>query len=101
MNPIQKNIEGALELGSLPPEERQEIVLRVGAVIYQNVLMRAMEIMTEKDQGEFEKLLDESASPEEIFIFLKERVTDFEKIIEEEAIKFKDKSSNIMGQIGN
>ena len=100
MNPIQKNIENALELENLLPEERQEIILRVGALIYQNVLMRAMEIMTEKDQDEFEKLLDKNAGPEDIFSFLKDRVKDFEKVIDEEAIKFKDKTSSIMSQIG-
>ena len=101
MNPIQKNISEVLELENLLPEERQEILLRVGAVIYQNVLMRVMEIMTEEDQDEFEKLLDNKGKPEEIFTFLKNKVPDFEKIIEEESIKFRNKSSNIMDQIGN
>jgi len=101
MNPIQKNITNALELENLPPEERQEIILRVGALIYQNVLTRVIETMTEQDQDEFEKLLDKSAKPEEIFTFLKDRVKDFEKIIEEEAIKFKDQASRVMNQIGD
>src|SRR3989344_6041480 len=98
MNPIQKNIESALELENLSPEERQEIILRVGAIIYQNVLMRVMEVMKEEDQDEFEKLLDKNAGPEDIFVFLKDNVKDFEKIIEEEALKFKNKASGIMDQ---
>lgn len=101
MNPIQKNIKSALEIENLPPDEQQEIILRVGAVIYQNVLMRVMEIMTEADQDKFEKLLDENAKPEEIFTFLKNTVKDFEKIIEAEALAFKNKASGIMDQIGN
>jgi hypothetical protein len=101
MNPIQKNISSVLELENLPPEERQETILRVGAVIYQNVLMRVMEVMKEEDQDEFEKLLDKNAGPEDIFMFLKDKVKDFEKIIEEEALKFKDKADGIMNQIGN
>ena len=101
MNTIQKNISSALEINSLPPEEQQEIILRVGALIYQNVLIRVIEMMTEKDQDEFEKLLDKNANPEDIFSFLKEKIKDLEKIIDEEAIKFKDKASNIMDQIGN
>ena len=101
MNPIQKNISSVLELENLPPEERQEIILRVGALIYQNVLMRVMEVMKEEEQDEFEKLLDKNAGPEDIFMFLKDKVKDFEKIIEEEALKFKNKASGIMNQIGN
>lgn len=101
MNPIQKNIENVLELDELPAKEQQEILLRVGAIIYQNVLMRVMETMTDGDTDEFEKLLDNNAKPEEIFSFLKNKVENFEEVIEEEAKKFKDKTNNIMSQIGN
>lgn len=101
MNPIQQNIIGVLELDKLSPEERGETLVRVGALIYQNVLMRVMEMITEADQDEFEKLLDKNARPDEIFIFLKNKVPDFEKIIDEEALKFKNKASNIMDKIGN
>jgi len=101
MNPIQKNIKSVLEIENLPAEEQEEIILRVGGIIYQNVLMRVMEIMTDEDQDEFEKLLDKNAQPEEIFSFLKANVHDFEKIIEEEALKFKNKTDSIMSQIGN
>lgn len=100
MNPIQQNIVGALELDKLSPEERGETLVRVGALIYQNVLMRVMEMITEADQDEFEKMLDNNAKPEEIFTFFKNKVPDFEKIIDEEATKFKNKASNIMSQIG-
>ncbi|MFZ2205664.1 MAG: DUF5663 domain-containing protein [Minisyncoccia bacterium] len=101
MNPIQNNIIDILELDNLPKEEAEEILIRTGALIYQNVLMRAVEKMTDKDQDDFEKMLDNEAKPEEIFSFLKDKVEDFEKIIIEETEKFKNKTSNIMDQIGN
>ena len=100
MNPIQKNIKSVLEIENLSPEEQEDIILRVGGIIYQNVLMRVMEIMPETDQDEFEKLLDNNAKPEEVFSFLKDKAQDFEKIIEEEATKFKNKGDFIMSQIG-
>jgi len=100
MNPIEKNIIEVLELENLPREEAEEILIRTGAVIYENVLLRVMETMTEKDQDDFEKILDNEGKPEEIFSFLKERVKDFEKIVKEESEKFKNKTSNIMDQIG-
>mgnify|MGYP001608058121 FL=1 len=100
MNPIEKNITDALDLSALPVEEQQEILIRTGTVIYQNVLMRVMEILTEEEQNEFEKLLDNEAKPEKIFSFLKNKVKDLEKIIEEEASKFKNKANDIMSQIG-
>lgn len=101
MNPIQKNIIEALELETLPKEEGEEILQRIGALIYQNVLMRAMETMSDKNQDEFEEILDKNAGPEEIFIFLKNKVSNFEKIIDEESEKFKNKATDIMDQVGN
>ncbi len=101
MNPIEQNIKNALNLDKLSPQEQQDIILRVGTLIYQNVLMRVMELMNEEQEDEFEKLLDANASPESIFEFLKKAAPSLEIIIGEEAAKFRDRSSNIMNQIGN
>ncbi len=100
MNPIEKNLIDALDLSALSVGEQQEILIRTGTVIYQNVLMRVMEILTEEEQDKFEKLLDNEAKPEEIFTFLKSKVKNFEQIIEEEAAKFKNKANAIMSKIG-
>jgi hypothetical protein len=99
MNPIKNNIINALNIENLSKEEQEEIILQVGSVIYQNVLMRTMETMPENIVDEFEKQLDNNTEREQIFDFLKNNVKDFEKIIEEESIKFKDKASMIMGEI--
>ncbi len=101
MNPIQQNIINALGIQSLSNEEREKIILRVGTLIYQNVLMRVLSVMSEEEENEFEKLLDANAQPEEIFAFLQSKAPDLDKIIEEEAVQFKNKSDSIMNQIGN
>ncbi|MEK7564565.1 MAG: DUF5663 domain-containing protein [Patescibacteria group bacterium] len=101
MNPIQKNITDVFDFSHLPPEEQEKKILDIGSIIYQNVLMRVMETIPEEVQDEFEKILDNNAQPEEIFNFLNSKVDNFEKIIEEEALKFKDHTNDIMGQIGN
>ncbi len=100
MTTIQQTISNTLQFGNLPPEEREEMVLRVGAVIYQNVMTRTIEILEEKDQNEFEKMLDQNGGPDEVFSFLKAKIPGFEEIIKEEAEKFRNKASNIMDQIG-
>lgn len=100
MNPIKNNIANVLNIDNLPEEEREKILADIGSVIFQNVLMRVLEKMSEKEQDDFEKLLDNNGNPEEIFDFLNSKTKDFPKIIEEEAIKFKDKATNIMSQIG-
>jgi hypothetical protein len=89
MNPIQKNIEEVLGIEGLSQEEQEDIVTRIGALIYQNVLMRALDKMSEEDQDEFEKILDKDATSEEIFSFLEEKVDNFKDIINEESLKFR------------
>ena len=100
MKTIQKEIASALSLDALLPEAREEIILRTGAIIYQNIMTRALEVMEDTDQDEFEKILDKKSTPEDIFIFLKEKVPNFEEIIKEESTKFRSKASGIMDQIG-
>ncbi|MDP2788690.1 MAG: DUF5663 domain-containing protein [bacterium] len=97
---IQKSIAEILEAENLLPEEVEELLLRVGALIYQNVMTRAVESLTDEEQNKFEKILDKQSEPEEIFTFLKNKVPGFEEIIKEESEKFRNKSAKIMGQIG-
>ena len=101
MNPIKQNIINALNIQALSSEEQEKIMVRVGTLIYQNVLMRVLSIMSEEEENEFEKLLDANAQPEEIFTFLQSKEPNLDQIIEEEAIQFKNKSDSIMSQIGN
>jgi len=101
MNQAQKKLNEALNLSVLFPEEQEEIIERVGVLIYQNVLGRTLEIMSDADQNEFEKLLDENQGPVEVISFLRNKIPDLETIIVEEANKLREKSEGIMGQIGN
>ncbi len=100
MNPIQDKIVKNLELDKLSPSEQEETLLRIGGIIYQNVLGRVMETMEDKDMDEFEKILDNNAKPEEIFAFLRKVNPQFEQIIAEESGKFNSRASDIMSKIG-
>jgi succinate dehydrogenase flavin-adding protein (antitoxin of CptAB toxin-antitoxin module) len=100
MNPIKDNIVSALNIENLPKAEQEKRLADIGSIIFQNVLMRVLEKMPEKQQDEFEKMLDSNANPEEIFEFLNKNTKDFQKVITEEALKFKDNTENIMSQIG-
>jgi len=100
MNPIKENIIKDLGLESLSEEEREVRLSQVGLLIYQNVLMRIMETMSDENIDEFEKLLDKNAGPSEVFTFLKNKVEDFEKIVSAESEKFRIHTNTIMDKIG-
>lgn len=100
MNPIQNNIIDELGLNTLSTEEKEETLVNIGGLIYQNVLMRSLENMPDANQDEFEKLLDNNAKAEDIFNFLNNKVVNFQEIVSEEINKFKNKTNTIMDQIG-
>jgi len=97
---LRQTIVSAYNIGSLPPEEQDGIIERIGSLIFQSILMRVMENMPESAQTEFENLLDTDASPETIMEFLRGNVEDFETIAREEAEKFQRESMGVMNQIG-
>ncbi|MBP6855286.1 MAG: hypothetical protein KBD26_02130 [Candidatus Pacebacteria bacterium] len=97
---LRQTIINAYNLGSLSEDEQNDIIERIGSLIFQGILMRVMEDMSETLQSEFEEMLDKDASPEMIIGFLRENVRDFENIAKEEAEKFQRESMSVMSQIG-
>ncbi|QQR76972.1 hypothetical protein IPJ63_01790 [Candidatus Nomurabacteria bacterium] len=97
---LRQTIINAYNLGSLSEDEQNDIIERIGSLIFQGILMRVMEDMPETLQSEFEEMLDKDASPEMIIGFLRENVRDFENIAKEEAEKFQRESMSVMSQIG-
>ncbi len=99
MNPLLQKIGEEFGLSTLPPEKQEELLARIGGIIYQAVLMRVLSQMTESEQDEFDSLLEKNSEPEEIFSFLKEKVPSVETIIKEEADAFKKETLDVMNQV--
>jgi hypothetical protein len=99
MNPLLQKIGDEFGLSTLPPEKQEELLARIGGIIYQAVLMRVLSQMTEIEQDEFDSLLEKGAEPDEIFSFLKEKVPSVETIIKEESDAFKKETIEVMNQV--
>ncbi len=99
MNPLLQKIIEEFGISTLPKEKQEEIVARIGGIIYQAVLMRVLDQMTESEQDEFDALLEKGALPEETFSFLKEKVPAIEQIIKEESDAFKKETMDVMSQV--
>jgi len=100
-NLFNKNIISHLGLEHLEPQEQEETLLRVGKIIYQAVMLRVVDILSEEDQKEFEKILDTEGSGEgkgeKILNFLKAKIPNLDEIAKEEIVKFKEETMNVMG----
>lgn len=99
-NTINNNIVTTLGINALPVEQQKEAMEKLGAIVYQEIIMRALDIMKEEDKDEFEKLIEKNPDPETMFTFLASKVPNIETIAAEEAEKLRTESRDIMSEIG-
>jgi hypothetical protein len=102
-NIFNQNIIGYLGLEHLDKEKQEETLLRVGKIIYQAVMLRVMDILSEDDQKEFEQILDTVGADEskqgDIMTFLNSKIPNLDEISKEEITKFKEDTMNVMGNL--
>ncbi len=97
---INKKIIEILGINSLPADEQKEAMERLGALVYQEVMLRVLDDMNDEDRSSFEQLAEKNQDPETLFVFLSEKVPNVEEIVREEAESIRDESAEIMGSIG-
>jgi len=100
---LDQNIIEYLGIVNLDEETREKTLLRVGKIIYQAVIMRAVELLDEGAQTKFSELLDEIGSDEkrqdEILEFLQKEIPNLDEIVKEEIIKIKEETVSVMGAL--
>lgn len=98
---ISQNFLEELGLGNLPEDKKIQLLDDMGKMINQNIIMRVVELMSEEDKNEFDKVIGENmANPEAILDFLKAKVPSFDAIVAEEIEKFKKESVEFIQNIG-
>ena len=97
---INKNIVITLGINNLPVEKQKEAMERLGVIVYQEVMLRVLDILTENDKNEFEKLIEEDPKPETLFDFLANKIPNLGEIVKEEAEKLREEVTEIMNEIG-
>ncbi len=94
---IQQQIVDALGIGALPQDQQADALMRVGSIIFQEVMARVFDVLTDEEKGELEKLFDDNADFEAVFGYIRAHVPTFDAIIEEEAARFRDEAVKITG----
>lgn len=99
-NEINKNIVTTLGINLLPVEKQKEVMERLGAIVYQEVMLRVLDILNEEDKDEFEKLIEKNPDPENVFSWLAVKIPNIDEIVGEESDKLRKESVEIIGDIG-
>lgn len=97
MDILDQNISGLLGIENLPEGERKEMLARIGTLIHQAVLTRALSLMSEESKKAFDAFLDTKPEPESMRAFLRSHVQDFDALVEEEVRRFKEETAKVMG----
>lgn len=90
-NILSKDIIKEWGLQSLSEIKQVEMVERIGKIIYQAILVRALDILSDKEQTEFDELLDlDTTTPEEVLKFLASKIPTFDQLVLEERKSLKE-----------
>jgi len=95
---LQKDLIAELGLQALPDNKKEEMVLRIGELIQQNVVLRIISEMPESDKDEFEKVLGEDGGGKTVE-FLQAKFPNLNQVVEEEISKFKQQAISQMQAI--
>jgi len=86
MNSIKKDLFDLFQLDKMPVEKANEMLERLASLVFQAVLVRSLPLLSEEDLTEYERI---TTSDEEdgaaLFLFLSQKVPEFNKIVTEEA----------------
>ncbi len=95
-----KNIIKILGIDALPVEQQKEAMEKLGAIVYQEVMLRVLDIMSDEDKNAFEALIEKNPDPEAMFAYLAEKVPNIDQIVAEEAESLREESAEILADLG-
>lgn len=100
MQKIKKGLIDLFELEKLPPEKMVEMVERLSRLVFQSVLIQVLPLLSDADMTEYEKIIESEEGGERLFLFLKEKVPNFEEIVQEESEALRDELSEEFEKVG-
>jgi hypothetical protein len=90
MNPLNDDIIKEWGLSKLALEEQADMVERIGRLIYQALLVRSLDLLSEEEQTELDLILDEEqTTPQDVLHFLEVKIPTFELLRQEEITNLK------------
>ena len=76
---------------SLNESEVTDSTFGIGRLLYQAILVKSLDILSEKEETELDTLLDNDATtPEDVLTFLQSKIPTFSLLVKEERAKLKD-----------
>jgi hypothetical protein len=98
-NEIRENIISLFDIDKLPDQEQEEMISKIGKIIFESVLTRVLPMLSENELTEYEGLIENKALPNEVMNFLISKIPSFVEIVIEESENFRKESADFLSQI--
>lgn len=87
---MQKQLIDELGLGNLPRDKQQEVVIKMTEILLKRIFLGTMNKLGNQGRVEYEKIVEQGASPEKIEDFLKSNIHNYEEMIQKVIEDFKE-----------
>jgi len=92
-----------LGIDQLSEDEREETMARIGKLVFEGVMIRVIDSLSEEDQKNLQNIINEEINAQEtsdkILEFLRSKINNLDQIIDEEINVFKKESLETMNAI--
>lgn len=78
-----------LGLGDIPQDKQQELMVKMTEVILKRIFVETMDRLSQADQEAYGQLIEKPADPKEIEKFLREKIADYDQLLEKVVADFK------------
>jgi hypothetical protein len=93
---VNKKIAKDFGLENMDSREQERMVEKIGNLLFESVVERAVETMDENATNDFEGVISEAGDDyQKVISFLKSRTPGFNKIVSEELTRLKKATSEI------
>ena len=92
-----QSIVSAWGLESFPPQQQDEMIAQLTELVYQAVVLKAMDMISSKDQAELDALMDKhSTDATKVMEFFAVRIPDFNAVIQKEVMSIKERTVDLV-----
>lgn len=85
----QKTLIDELGLGNLSQEKQDKLMIKMTEVVLKRIFVKAMEKLSEAEQEEYTKLIDQDVEPDQLETFLKEKISNYDGMVQKTIEDFK------------
>ena len=95
---IQQNIIEEFGLENLPEKKQAELLTAMTESVLKRITVKTLERLSDEDRSEFDKLR-ETDEPDKIVEFLREKISDYDQMVEGVIKQFKEETKGTMAEI--